>query len=99
RARDLHSFPTRRSSDLVLSVRTVLTVITASTIPRHPSRWHNLARTAIVQRRVADTAAHRQRPVGSVGMQGLTLQSESPPDPHHRSEEHTSELQSREKLV
>src|SRR5690606_21497952 len=73
----------RLRNSTVLSVNTVLTVITPSTIARDPSRWCDLARTSLMQWRVTNSAAHRKGPVGSVGVQGLALQSESPPDPYH----------------
>src|SRR5690606_39605576 len=80
--RPLHSFPTRRSSDL---------------LEQAFERAGELA-----------GAPHRIRPCGAVGhAQFLDHQHEiiardrveDVADPPHRSEEHTSELQSRENLV
>src|SRR5690606_41274882 len=81
--RALHSFPTRRSSDLSLAY------CPAQALPRH-----------LVGRPVGDRAGHR----GGL----FALQSARPAEPPRlrhlseaeaRSEEHTSELQSRENLV
>src|SRR5690606_41826191 len=76
--RDLHSFPTRRSSDLC-GVATEL----LGSPPRH--------RTArSLPRRPAPALPHPGRPAG---------RRRPGPGERRRSEEHTSELQSRENLV
>src|SRR5690606_41645753 len=84
---DLHSFPTRRSSDLLLQA---------------------VQRDAIVHRVEASRqVAHLLRPSASPDHPGVLPNLRLEP-PHHaldelgkaeRSEEHTSELQSRENLV
>src|SRR5690606_41313948 len=74
--RDLHSFPTRRSSDLalILSLRIAPIEIIVKSLPSRINRA--LPSTAI-------SPSFRS----------------TPPCPLSRSEEHTSELQSRENLV
>src|SRR5204863_5142432 len=97
--RDLHSFPTRRSSDLSPSLakrslpspRNTYTRST-STLWCKPSEYstQRAARTAGEITSNAATPSHLSVPTG---MPILTVFGE------HRSEEHTSELQSRRDLV
>src|SRR5438067_7539894 len=77
--RDLHSFPTRRSSDLDLLRRRVAVQQVAPLIDRHDAR-----------RDAAQHVRRFQSGLAQLSRQGLPLR---------RSEEHTSELQSRFDLV
>src|SRR5690606_39815964 len=77
--RDLHSFPTRRSSDLPPGWRSSSTGGGRCCGP------------------VPAPARGSRRP--SVNWHGACLRDTSPRRRKHRSEEHTSELQSRENLV
>src|SRR5690606_41607768 len=82
-----HSFPTRRSSDLTgrsWSRRTL------QNLPLHASSESDTAHVASPRTRHQPPSSHRHsRPAASP----------PPRTPAHRSEEHTSELQSRENLV
>src|SRR5690606_39827899 len=78
--RDLHSFPTRRSSDL----QTWLLVTSAFHMPR----------SVAVFRAVDFPVVPWPTDYRTAGNEGLGLAKDNP-----RSEEHTSELQSRENLV
>src|SRR5699024_12718279 len=77
--RDLHSFPTRRSSDLP-GHQALLACITL----RLDLLGHGVRRDGL-ELRLTEAARQPQTPLPVVG--------------HHRSEEHTSELQSRFDLV
>src|SRR5690606_39355899 len=79
--RDLHSFPTRRSSDLLCSI--------------HRWRWVELEATSFLVDRVGATM--RAMPCTLLACR-VNIGSPACPIPI-RSEEHTSELQSRENLV
>src|SRR5699024_12623754 len=83
--RDLHSFPTRRSSDLSLQV-----------VSRP---WRPLGRSPICARADADSVRCERRPTGirSSSCSGTGTRDDGPTG--SRSEEHTSELQSRFDLV
>src|SRR5690606_41873311 len=95
--RDLHPFPTRRSSDLAHGT-------TASAAPGAPDGQFHDQRMPGTDGELSD-ATGAPRPEASIapppgdpnapvpGPEGV------PPGPDVRSEEHTSELQSREKLV
>src|SRR5204863_8049845 len=74
--RNLHSFPTRRSSDLV-SDSSIRSIVSSSTRPC-------LASSALVCEATEFTTSSRNSPIRSK---------------QYRSEEHTSELQSRRDLV
>src|SRR5690606_40840901 len=88
--RDLHSFPTRRSSDLCSEVSNCVVVyvndVTGGTI----------AGDQII---CGDNPAAFTQVTASTGSGALSYQWQSAPTPTGRSEEHTSELQSRENLV
>src|SRR5690606_40877343 len=77
--RDLHSFPTRRSSDLPVLYETADS--------RAQTRWHRLHSAKHV---------HPSHPICTQSSKGSLCQVT---DAKWRSEEHTSELQSRENLV
>src|SRR5206468_6084295 len=87
---DLHSFPTRRSSDLYSPLKTgagflpmsVMIVLTATT----------------VQTRVLPRTGAKPLVVSGMGL-GVTAMVLLSHVTSHRSEEHTSELQSRSDLV
>src|SRR5690606_39516908 len=85
-----HSFPTRRSSDLDL----------ASFVE---TRAHTVEQRTHRDRRQAHRALALAEGSGDRGQQSrLRLERDARPPPAkglHRSEEHTSELQSRENLV
>src|SRR5438105_10325143 len=76
--RDLHSFPTRRSSDLERHLRG----------RGHLGRWHRRS----PPRARGLQPGHRRRSAAYAGGQAVAHE-------HVRSEEHTSELQSRVDLV
>src|SRR5206468_11307021 len=91
--RDLHSFPTRRSSDLVRfgSARRwfailVLSLLTALSLAIAPAQARNLFATEQTQNLF-------------VANQSTNTIREFSPTGADRSEEHTSELQSRSDLV
>src|SRR5690349_24171113 len=77
--RDLHSFPTRRSSDLP----------------------HDVIEVAVLLEGVPDGVAARVEAVRGLLGAGATVDTETPHwwGGYPRSEEHTSELQSRRDLV
>src|SRR5690606_42041509 len=90
RCRDLHSFPTRRSSDLFeVDVNTSLSLIRQ--IPKD--------KPAVAESGIQDVETILTlREAGFKGfLVGERFMKEE--DPAQRSEEHTSELQSRENLV
>src|SRR5699024_12399775 len=80
--RDLHSFPTRRSSDLKLA---------ASVYASCQERWPVLA--------VSSTMSIGDHPAGQIGEVAVFTNGEKVRLYKDRSEEHTSELQSRFDLV
>src|SRR5690606_39527296 len=84
--RDLHSFPTRRSSDL--SVRT---------LPDRAGRCHRSARTAVAD--TTPSCAGSAAPCDPWRGAARAAAASAPIHAGTRSEEHTSELQSRENLV
>src|SRR5205814_8552368 len=84
--RDLHSFPTRRSSDLRSSIEITKSVISDGTANGQPS-------TSIGG--IAITCSISQRPLGLCQCHMVLLSVA----PTKRSEEHTSELQSLRHLV
>src|SRR5207244_10009980 len=91
---DLHSFPTRRSSDLVwklLPTQIVRTGITCLVFARIPSLYHLRAwqRSHGLWHAACEVVCRM-----SGCAKGLTTER-----PCHRSEEHTSELQSPDHLV
>src|SRR5205823_14549703 len=93
--RDLHSFPTRRSSDLARLIHDFL----ADVVRKHPTRFFALATLPLHDRDAAE--AELDRCVNKLGMKGILLYSNLAgkfPD-ELRSEEHTSELQSLAYLV
>src|SRR5947209_11570346 len=75
--RDLHSFPTRRSSDLDLAAGQAVAAAQCHGIMRRSWLRHRKVGVEIAQERLRDNV----------------------PVPQPRSEEHTSELQSRQYLV
>src|SRR5690606_39587458 len=85
--RDLHSFPTRRSSDL---------------IPGHEIRTSRAGQSILAVFRPTPASSHQYGILGLVfpcdDRAGL-LRGDPDFQQYHRSEEHTSELQSRENLV
>src|SRR5690606_41808636 len=89
--RALHSFPTRRSSDLAMVSKPTSTR-TLSAVALDQSQFDLCMRMLSVGR------PHRAAPV--TGAICLAVASRIPGSlAHDRSEEHTSELQSRENLV
>src|SRR5690606_41357037 len=84
--RDLHSFPTRRSSDLGGGLALLIAVLVGGTV--------------LMRRRVSE-AEQRQRAVEARARTILNTTADGilALDSSGRSEEHTSELQSRENLV
>src|SRR5690606_41471144 len=86
--RDLHSFPTRRSSDLTRSMlaSAVLVALAMGATP------------VAAQEAEAPAATEEQRPTTLSGLT-VTAQKREEQLQDVRSEEHTSELQSRENLV
>src|SRR5690606_42003000 len=84
----LHSFPTRRSSDLTTRRRNPAAPFTTSTMQQEAAR--KLGFTARRTMRVAQQL-YEGLSLGELGTHGLIT--------YMRSEEHTSELQSRENLV
>src|SRR5690606_42049632 len=86
--RDLHSFPTRRSSDLTPS---------RSAISCHDQPSERAFSTCSASRRSASTRSDRtaRRPTSGSVLLAASMSTGS----MARSEEHTSELQSRENLV
>src|SRR5690606_41340342 len=87
-ARDLHSFPTRRSSDLFRGCS------------ESASDWQPPSQGSLGQFRPAGGhSCVPSLPPEPPGNNGLRPQSHCMPADAWRSEEHTSELQSRENLV
>src|SRR5207302_3514930 len=88
--RDLHSFPTRRSSDLVAKVNLALAGLPSFT-----------AIEALAGAAQGDALAERTRAAlaGRIHIGPEIDYLERAFDASRRSEEHTSELQSRENLV
>src|SRR5690606_40088937 len=82
---DLHSFPTRRSSDLTLASARAA----RARSPSCGARWRQRARSR-------SKAPSRKCPEPQAGS---IMRNPSRPNSSIRSEEHTSELQSRENLV
>src|SRR5207249_9841621 len=88
--RDLHSFPTRRSSDLASrQCRGTRACVPAAFL--EPSRYRRCRSTTAVRKSASRRARASHLAVHSATNQGLTCRL--------RSEEHTSELQSRFDLV
>src|SRR5207249_10317344 len=90
----LHSFPTRRSSDLVCFVGNVVSCITVSSPVRRSTRRACHAG--------GTPRPRRGRPTPTAPDTARDLRRTSPDrrsPTHRRSEEHTSELQSRFDLV
>src|SRR5690606_41815789 len=81
--RTLHSFPTRRSSDLLGVFAQTAVPLAALAVQRHP--------VAVVDKVLVEGAAPGGHHLGDIGRTALASLD--------RSEEHTSELQSRENLV
>src|SRR5690554_7285628 len=77
--RDLHSFPTRRSSDLVMS------------------QWKR--KRGNVRSSTRSARIRRRNPVADSSPARTSRERETPSTAETRSEEHTSELQSRPHLV
>src|SRR5690606_42038526 len=78
----LHSFPTRRSSDLFVSISSIFSPV--------------LPRDAVLSVRVRRMQRQNRRPTFSLLLQNRFGHQQRS---RHRSEEHTSELQSRETIV
>src|SRR5690606_40439497 len=87
---DQHAFPTRRSSDL--STGPYATTCRTSTIPRRQA-----SPCACCSRTTADSKRSRRSSASSAD--ASSTWSRSTRGHWNRSEEHTSELQSRENLV
>src|SRR5690606_39334473 len=86
----LHTFPTRRSSDLCLSNEAIMPSTVTCTLSIRAARWGDAGVCNLY-------ASSQQRTLlwgVSDRMVSVSVSSSSP-----RSEEHTSELQSRENLV
>src|SRR5690606_41477170 len=97
-SRDLHPFPTRRSSDLFTGVPHRRTAPDTVLLQVSRSIERQLARTVPDRRRLA----HNRPPTcPSTSATTTTSDSARPSGTSRdiRSEEHTSELQSREKIV
>src|SRR5690606_39691407 len=96
RPRDLHSFPTRRSSDLV-RLLCICPGFVERELPGIPREW------AGESRRQAETIRRfLEKQAASLAERDVKVSLEcyaAFPALHGRSEEHTSELQSRENLV
>src|SRR5690606_40970827 len=94
--RHLHSFPTRRSSDL-LSRKQV------EALSGHPSFREPLERFFCAQltgkRFTISRKQATRMPRSRAGRLAILMMTEPLGEVERRSEEHTSELQSREKLV
>src|SRR5690606_41532965 len=92
--RDLHSFPTRRSSDLIAGAWVeLMNRLSYDEFLAHGGDWGGVVTTVLgglfPERVIGIHSTLAQAPTG-LSTDGLTDQ---------RSEEHTSELQSRENLV
>src|SRR5690606_41701272 len=92
--RDLHSFPTRRSSDLIYNIPQ--TIITSTLTLAYVAAFYRICKSIIAGEKVNDdyfyffTKAHFVKVlILAITYTGIAI----------RSEEHTSELQSRENLV
>src|SRR5690606_41582696 len=85
--RDLHSFPTRRSSDLAVFVF-IVSAIMHTVAPHHRNDFSRLPD----EDRVLESLRHADLRPGDYVVPFAS-------SPKERSEEHTSELQSRENLV
>src|SRR5690606_41899961 len=93
--RGLPSFPTRRSSDLLRETGLVALVVAVAPVP-HQIDQH----VATELHPVAERQARRlDARFGIVGVDVEDRNLEAAREPARRSEEHTSELQSRENLV
>src|SRR5690606_42010489 len=94
-----HSFPTRRSSDLTLAVDangrfdTAQALAYAEALRDYPLHWYEEPTDPLDYAALAAVAGAYPGPLAT----GENLLSF--PDARNRSEEHTSELQSRENLV
>src|SRR5690606_40862496 len=90
--RDLHSFPTRRSSDLESQQREMNTFFILN------AHWWILVMDRVSHQGISLLYKHVDMDVDSFSF--FTLQLVNTPQYElYRSEEHTSELQSRENLV
>src|SRR5690606_40755123 len=90
-----HSFPTRRSSDLSRK-RTLSGTLYSASAPRH----HSLSSSPVtIAPSTGTTHAHTASPNTSSGTPTTATSSTAGCACSLRSEEHTSELQSRENLV
>src|SRR5207253_8838570 len=92
----LHSFPTRRSSDLAPGVASVNDALRSDFADRHLHEPRRGVGPRDVQENVVETA-HRANPEFPIAP-GVTANERNVRMPP-RSEEHTSELQSRGHLV
>src|SRR5690606_40454622 len=94
-SRDLHSFPTRRSSDLGLLLRQVrgALFLEGGIVAGIELRLAMLDVHDALDGAVQELAVVRNH------QQGARVVAQPLLQPQHRSEEHTSELQSRENLV
>src|SRR5690606_41576081 len=81
---DLHSFPTRRSSDLEIYEGDILVITDDGGVERSEVRWN---------------ADHAMFVISNYSGLGFDAYEPSQVEVVGRSEEHTSELQSRENLV
>src|SRR5690606_39350066 len=89
--RDLHSSPTRRSSDLSNGCRST---------PSPSTEWTRKMRPSWISKPTKRSTMEAPAPVAIPGRtQPATANEQPAPVPESRSEEHTSELQSRENLV
>src|SRR5206468_7752146 len=88
--RDLHSFPTRRSSDLLLAARKVQRDLVA-TASSDINRSDIIAEFALIDIYVRDAHVLLHFEPANLAEVAIALEE--------RSEEHTSELQSRSDLV
>src|SRR5699024_12610809 len=98
RSLDLHSFPTRRSSDLGLALRLMIMWAMPASAAITPTRtytriWVRMTRNpALWAASASPPIAYNERP-------NIVLLNIHPTSSVRRSEEHTSELQSRFDLV
>src|SRR5207302_7556220 len=94
----LHSFPTRRSSDLKAGIIRANGVLV--TLPQHPEANEVIGRVAQERNARGVSAVPYMPPVSPNAESTRVEAGDSPARQHYeRSEEHTSELQSRENLV
>src|SRR5207253_5641880 len=94
-----HSFPTRRSSDLVFKVRSP-SLTTTLFFLCHKLPTTRLASSPWTLRpKASATRSSRRRSILSIGASLMSLARRNPAPLPDRSEEHTSELQSRGHLV